>query len=376
MQVSIWEKQSFFGAKDVVIVGAGLAGLWSALELHKRNPALKILIVERGAVPQGASTRNAGFACFGSPTELLSDAAVMGEDTMWQVVEMRYRGIEKIRNTFGDGVIEFDSCGGYELLDAAEIPVAFDEKLQWLNTGLEKITGLQNTFIRHDEYVNQFNFNGFNAAVENKCEGGIHSGKLVQALTRAVLNAGIEILYSSTVIEWVTNDNSIKIKMGDGIEITCHKLLFCTNAFTPSLVPGTDIKPGRGQVLLTSPIHNLPFSGTFHYQQGFYYFRNLGNRVLLGGARNKAFEEETTTVMETTGGIQQELERFLRERILPGRAFTIEQRWSGIMGFTTDHLPSVKTIQPNVYMLMTCNGMGVAISPIMAEKAADLVLAI
>jgi gamma-glutamylputrescine oxidase len=374
MQVSFWEKHSFYSHKDVIIVGAGLAGLWSALELHKRSPALKILIIERGMVPQGASTRNAGFACFGSPTELLHDAETMGEDKMWEIVEMRYKGIEKIRRSFGDDAIDFDNCGGYELLDAANTPAGFDEKLHWLNAGLKNITSIESTYIKRDNLTNDFKFNKIQTIIENKSEGGIHSGKLVQGLTKKVLENGIEIIYSTTVNEWIIENTSIKIVTDKQVNFTGGKLLFCTNAFTPALVKGVDVTPGRGQILLTSPIPGLPFTGTFHYNKGFYYFRNLGNRVLLGGARNKAFDEETTTVMETSGIIQNELERFLQEYILPGRAFTIEQRWSGIMAFTGNQLPIAMQVEPGVYTLVACNGMGVALTPIMAEKMAEMVL--
>lgn len=374
MQVSIWEKQSFYAPKDIVIVGAGLAGLWCALELYKRNPALKILIIEKGMVPEGASTRNAGFACFGSPTELLHDAETIGEDKMWEIVEMRYKGIEKIRGSFGDTVIEFDNCGGYELLSTNTTPGDFDDKLAWLNKGLKNITGLENTYMDETNKLNHFKFKEFCRIFKNKLEGGIHSGKLVQALTKKVLSSGIEIMYSILVTEWFRIDSRIKISTDKGVMFIAGKLLFCTNAFTPALIKGVDVTPGRGQIVLTSPIAGLPFTGTFHFNKGFYYFRNLGNRVLLGGARNKAFDEETTTVLDTSDIIQNELERFLRENILPGQDFTIEQRWSGIMGFTGDQLPVARQIEPNVYMLITCNGMGVALAPIMAEKTADMLL--
>src|SRR5271165_1234833 len=116
MQISFWERQSFYAHRDVIVVGAGLAGLWSALELYKRDNTLKILILEKGQVPAGASTRNAGFACFGGPTELLGDCSLLGEDKMWEITEMRYRGIEKIKANFKEDAINFNNCGGYELL--------------------------------------------------------------------------------------------------------------------------------------------------------------------------------------------------------------------------------------------------------------------
>ena len=90
--LSVWEKESFFAPADIVIAGSGLVGLWSAYYLKRSAPHLSITIVERGIIPTGASTRNAGFACFGSLTELVADAQKMGEDHMLELVEMRYFG--------------------------------------------------------------------------------------------------------------------------------------------------------------------------------------------------------------------------------------------------------------------------------------------
>ncbi len=119
VQLSVWEKESFFAPADIVIAGSGLAGLWSAYYLKKKSPSLRITIVERGLIPTGASTRNAGFACFGSLTELVADARQMGEDNMLELVEMRYKGIKRIRKTFGNAEIDYEKHGGYELFTAS-----------------------------------------------------------------------------------------------------------------------------------------------------------------------------------------------------------------------------------------------------------------
>lgn len=99
-QPSIWELESFYAPQDVIIAGAGLGGLWSAYYLKKYAPELNILIVERSIAPTGASTRNAGFACFGSVTELLDDARTLGEDKMLELVDMRYQGLAMMRSIF------------------------------------------------------------------------------------------------------------------------------------------------------------------------------------------------------------------------------------------------------------------------------------
>ncbi|MBV8635832.1 MAG: FAD-binding oxidoreductase, partial [Burkholderiaceae bacterium] len=142
--------------------------------------------------------------------------------------------------------------------------------------------------------------------------------------------------------------------------------------FTAGLLPNCGIAPGRGQVVVTSPIPDLPWRGTYHMEQGFYYFRNVGQRVLLGGARNLAFDEETTGDMGLTEVIQQALESLLKETILPGRDFAIEHRWAGIMGFTERGLPEVKMASKRIALGFGCNGMGVALSADIAAETAEL----
>ena len=116
--LSIWEKESFFAPADIVIAGGGYTGLWSAWYLKLANPSLSITIVDRGHIPTGASTRNAGFACFGSLTELIADAKKMGEDKMLELVEMRYKGLRRIRKIFSDKKMGYKAHGGYELIAA------------------------------------------------------------------------------------------------------------------------------------------------------------------------------------------------------------------------------------------------------------------
>jgi len=93
---------------------------------------------------------------------------------------------------------------------------------------------------------------------------------------------------------------------------------------------------------------------------------------LLGGARNKAFEEENTYELSTSENIQSTLEHFLYEKILPSNAFTIEYRWSGIMGVGVEKMPIIKEISPQVYCAVRMGGMGVALAPVVGEKVAHL----
>ncbi|HEY6899226.1 MAG TPA: FAD-dependent oxidoreductase [Puia sp.] len=378
-QLSVWEKESFYAPSDIVIAGSGLVGLWSAYYLKKLAPSLSITIIERGRIPTGASTRNAGFACFGSLTELVSDAQNMGMDQLLELVDMRYKGIKRIKKIFKEEEIGYEKHGGYELIghaanangpapDLDQLRSSIDE----FNRHLKKITGQQKTFSLQNEKIASFGFNGIQYLIENRLEAQLHPGRLCQALIRLVTSMGVTILNNLEIKSFEKVHGHLLLHTQLPLPLIADQLLVTTNAFARQLLPQLDITPARGQVLVTSPFEDLPFKGTFHFDEGFYYFRDLGDRVLLGGARNLAFEEEATTEMEISDRIQQELERFLGEVVLPGRFYTIEHRWSGIMGMGSEKMPIVKAVNDHVFCAVRMSGMGVALAPIVGEQIATL----
>ena len=85
MQLSYWEIKNWFSNVDFTIVGSGIVGLHTGLALRERFPSAKILILEKGVLPQGASTKNAGFACFGSISEIIDDLKTHTEEEVIQL---------------------------------------------------------------------------------------------------------------------------------------------------------------------------------------------------------------------------------------------------------------------------------------------------
>lgn len=375
---SIWEKETFLAPQDVIIAGSGFVGLWSALHLKKLYPEKKITILERGLIPAGASGRNAGFACFGSAGELMSDGEKMGSDAMLKLVEQRFKGLEKIRKTFPEKQIDFSMSGGYELYAPQQIGrEALEQNINYLNTLLKPVTGSGETYRLADEKILEFGFGHTQHLVKNRFEGSLHSGKLLQALAQKIAAKGVQILTGTDIRKINVTDSGVELETraaGKPLHFHSKQVLLCTNAFTKELIPELDVVPARGQVLVTTALPRLPFRGTFHAEEGFYYFRNLGNRVLLGGARHKALAEEETTEMEPSTFIQQELENYLAEVILPGYRGTyyIEHRWAGIMAMGTEKSPVVKQLAKNVFCAVRMSGMGVALAPLVARQVAKM----
>jgi len=374
---SIWEKETFYAHKDIIIVGSGLVGLWSAYYMKKAAPHAKILVVERGIIPTGASTRNAGFACIGSATELLADARKAGEQGMLEIVAMRYEGLQRIKKVFSNKEIEYERYGGYELITENQYTRLKQLKndLGWLNITLRKAIKDEKTFRIADKKIKDFGFRQTSHLIESKAEAQLHSGKLLQALLRKVQGMGVDVMTQTEVKGFEKVNDKISIQTNLPVTLSSNQLLICTNGFASQLLPKIDVVPVRGQVLVTSPIKKLRFKGAFHFDEGFYYFRNLANnRILLGGARNKALEAENSGELITTDVIQAELERFLKEVILPKQKYTIEHRWSGIMGMGSDKFPIIKRIEKNVYCAVRMSGMGVALSPVVGDIIARQML--
>ena len=112
--ISYWEKTQLLHY-DLVVLGGGITGIFCALHFRKNNPSASIAILERGLFSSGASTKNAGFACFGSLSELIEDEIEFGEEKLLSIIKMRLDGLSMLRETVGDHKMNLKWDGGYEL---------------------------------------------------------------------------------------------------------------------------------------------------------------------------------------------------------------------------------------------------------------------
>lgn len=370
MNLSYWEIQTWLSHIDYTIVGSGIVGLSCALQLKTRFPKAKILVLEKGMLPQGASTKNAGFACFGSLSEIIEDLKHHSRDEVLELIKKRINGLQLLRETLGDKAIDYQNLGGYELFLESDKSL-YDVCLNKRN----EINALLYPMFNSEVFTfkeNNFGFNNIESKYcFNKFEGQIDTGKMMEALLNKTESLGIKILNNTTVESFSEDSNSVKIKTTH-FEVSTQKLCIATNGFAKHLnIP--NVKPARAQVLITKPIENLHIKGTFHLDKGYYYFRNINNRILLGGGRNLDFKAEETSEFGETEIIQNKLEDLLRTVILPQTDFKIDHRWSGIMGVGNQKKAIVKQLSNNVFCGVRLGGMGVAIGSLVGKELADLI---
>ncbi|MBS3914512.1 MAG: FAD-binding oxidoreductase [Bacteroidetes bacterium] len=372
MQFSIWEKH-YVSKPDIVVLGNGIVGLQCAIHLKLKYPKRRIWVIDRAPFSMGASMRNAGFACFGSAGEILDDIHRTSEEAAFNLYAQRYTGLKYLTEDFGAEKIGYEKTGGYEIF-----PTAQDAELQKvkqhlheINEHLKEVTGEIPFVVKSSTALGM---NVLPEAIYTPLEGAIQTDLLYKNIREKAQECGVEIYSGIEVVALETDALTYwTLHTTSGLSIQCKRLVVCTNGFAKKLLPELNVQPARGQVLVTSTIPGLRWRGLMHAEQGYYYFRSLGTRILIGGARHLDKEEETSYELETNENLQNELKRFLNEVVIPGENFEITHQWAGIMGMADDRSPLVAEHKPGLFICLRMGGMGVALSALVSRRLAEMV---
>jgi glycine/D-amino acid oxidase-like deaminating enzyme len=367
--LSFWEKSAYFEKIDFLIVGSGIVGMSTALFLRKKYTDAKIVIIERGYLPTGASSKNAGFTCFGSPTELYDDLKSMKENEVWETFSNRYNGLKCLFELIPPKAIDYVPCKSWDLIESGVPNEINPEFIGHINEKAKEITGVDDVYSEDHNAAKRFGFENIQTSYCNQLEGAINTGMLIQELHKKTTEAKIQVVFGVEALSMNSNTQGVELQTNKGL-VSASNCIIATNGFAKQWIE-EDIQPARAQVLVTNQIKDLKVNGTFHFQKGYYYFRNVGDRVLLGGGRNLDFKGETTESFETTPQIQQKLEELIRTTILPNQDFRIEYSWSGIMGVGNTKSPIVKMLNNNTAIGVRLGGMGVALGSQVGKSLAN-----
>ena len=196
----------------------------------------------------------------------------------------------------------------------------------------------------------------------------------MEAFARKAREAGVQFYTQTEVLHYVEQTNGVEVAVSTAegsLQLFTGQLALCTNAFTKALLPEADLEPGRGMVLVTKPLTWTPPQGTFHYHSGYNYFRNAGNRILLGGARHLDLKGEATTKEGINSRLESQLKEDLKRFIAPKRALEIDYAWSGIMAFGEGKSPLLLHPSPRVHAAVRLGGMGVALGTGLGKELAQ-----
>jgi glycine/D-amino acid oxidase-like deaminating enzyme len=375
MTASIWQTEpSLFPAKafssyehfDCVIIGAGIAGASVAYALSDLCPKWRVAVIEKHRAAAGASGRNAGFLIAGTADHYGVAVEKYGRAVARDVFAVTVATQRRVKEFLAKHP-EID-C---DYVPSGSVTLAGTEDES-------RVLEASATLLREDgfdvEYVATDPLNRkFHGAILNRHDGGIHPAKLTRGLflaSGAAVFEGVECLALDAVnghVEVETNCGALR----------AERVMVTVNAAAPLVADHFrgKIFPKRGQCLSTAPFPRRLLEPVVYANDGFEYFRQLPDgRFLFGGGRRAFQETEVGYDDVTTEGVQNFLERFMATHFPELQGIEIERRWSGVMGFTADGMPSLGALPdvPGVWFSLACIGHGMGFSLEVGAMAAEM----
>ena len=359
--LSFWEHNGWCQGRDIVVVGAGFVGLSAALESRRRFPDASITIVELSSLCGGGSTKNAGFACFGSPSELLDDWNTLGPEKTVELVASRYNGLKNLRSNFSEEEIGYEPTGAIELF-TDEVSGLKERTLEFLPTINEALEGVFGS-MPFEVKSSKNGVLGARAVISSPMEGILDTSKLYRATLSKALSEGIDIINGCKIQNIERDGEGFRLDFDFGF-FEAKEVMIAANAFAKELIPDLDVQPSVNRVLVTEEIPGLNFDGSCHYDRGYVYLRRIGNRMLIGGGRQWGDGDSIE--------VENKLKSFLSKHIEGTSEAQIEYNWTGHLGVGASRDPIVKTIEPGLHVGVRMGGMGVAIGGVIGRELGGL----
>ncbi|QBR03969.1 NAD(P)/FAD-dependent oxidoreductase [Paraburkholderia pallida] len=360
---------------DVVIVGAGFAGLNAALELVKRG--VKVVVLEREFAGFGASGRNAGYLAGGSGVKFDLFLKRIGHEQTQKIVDYFNEGVRHAESNFRQYEIDCDynasgliSAGVHasqekKVLENIRKASQFGVASEFLDQAKMRERGIPPAFL-FGSYVN--------------CGGTLDPGKYVMGLRRAALQAGVKLYENTEVSSWEMGP-VVKVRTRRGTASAPHMIL-ASNAYTPQLGLLADkVIPLRVSAIETAPLspNQLAELGwwkregivTVHETMESHRLTARNSLVITTKRVRYPFGSRTPNVPDTAA--YRALITALGDRFPQLKNLAIRACWSGYISFASDSLPVVGAAgeEENIFYTAGCSGHGVGAQSLIGRLLAE-----
>ena len=339
---------------DVAIVGGGLTGLWTAVELVRRRPGARVVVLEAARCGDGASGRNGGFlhglwASLPRLVELLGgDAAV--------ALAREATGVYDAVRALGEDVWLSETG----LLTVATGPAHEPQLERAVATAARLGVPEEAVLLSPDEL--SVRSPRFRSAVFYRDGATVQPARLVRALRRAAVAAG------ALVHEWTpvvgVDGGVVRCERGS---VRAQEIVLATNAAAARWPASRSVAVFRSAIVLTEPVADL--HARIGWERGeaisdartyLNYFRPTNDgRVLMGSASGDPARAEAAL-----------------RAFFPALAdVPVAARWEGAIDVSSDRLPLVSTVPgTRVHYALGYTGNGVGPSWLVGRTLAALAL--
>lgn len=350
---------------DVVVVGAGYAGLSAARALAERDRA--VVVLERDPLGTGASTRNGGMVIPELKAGPVTLARAHGEtgQAMYREVNEAFDHVEAL---VGEGGIACDyERTGQLLLAHAPRMVSALRSLHDEHLAL----GEPVRFVPADELGAEIGTSRYHAGLVFERTGALNPARFHAGLTRRALGAGAELHDRTPAVR-------VEPRQGGGFRVATPRgvvearwVLVCTNATADALVPWLQrrVVPVGSYIIATEVLdedlagsvspRGRMFVDTKHFL--FYWRLTPDRRMLFGGRRSL----RPTTVREARDFLHAAM-----VQVHPQLAgVRVSWAWGGNVAITVDRLPHAG-VHDGIWFVTGCNGSGVALNTWLGRRTA------
>ena len=273
---------------DLVVVGAGFTGLWTALMAKQADPARDVVLLEAGETGCGASGRNGGFVA-ASLTHAFNNGLTRWPEELEKLVELGHKNLDGIEETIQQYNIDCDFIRSGELSVANEAWQTADLKEE-----VEEAAkyGERMQFLDQKQICARVNSPTYLAAVYDSAVAMVNPARLAWGLKRACLEVGVRLFEGTHVKELKEGHGMILIKTDYG-QVESTKVVLATNAFPPLLKRlSFFMVPVYDYALMTEPLSQAQRTsigwfgreGVGDYGNQFHYYSITPNgRILWGG---------------------------------------------------------------------------------------------
>jgi glycine/D-amino acid oxidase-like deaminating enzyme len=275
---------------DLVVVGAGFTGLWTALQAKQADPSRDVVLLEAGETAIGASGRNGGF-CAASLTHGFSNGKSRWEKELAKLVQLGEQNLDGIEATIKQFNIDCDFIRSGEIHIATEeyqIPMLLEEAKDAARYGMKA------QFLDQDAVRARANSPTYLAAIHEPSVAMLNPARLAWGLRRACLQLGVRLFENTqvTALEERRDAKRVILKTPYG-QVEAQKVALATNAFPPLLKHlSLFVVPVYDYVLMTEPLTKSQRDSIgWHGREGladdgnqFHYYRTSEDgRILWGG---------------------------------------------------------------------------------------------